>query len=124
MERGARPDAFGERRGVVKVTFTDRPANKRHYWFVSETGRTILCIDDPGFTVDMYVTTTLRDLIYVWRGDVTLMRALSQGRLELLGEAWAVRAFPHWLARSKYANVKSARRNNNQSPSTMARASA
>jgi DNA-binding HxlR family transcriptional regulator len=124
MERGARPDAFGERRGVVKVTFTDRPTNKRHYWFVSEIGRTVLCIDDPGFAVDVYVTTTLRDLIYVWRGDVTLMRALSQGRLELLGEAWAVRAFPHWLARSKYANVKSARRNNNQSPSTMARASA
>lgn len=124
MERAAQPEAFGERRGVIKIIFTDRPANKRHYWFVSETGRTELCIDDPGLTVDLYVTTTLRDLIYVWRGDVPLTRALNEGRLELLGEAWAVRAFPHWLARSKYANVKPARRSATQSRSTTARASA
>lgn len=122
MERGARPDAFGERGAVIKITFTDRPANKRHKWFVSKAGRTELCIDDPGLTVDVYVTTTLPDLIYVWRGDVPLTRALHQGRLELLGEAWAVRAFPHWLARSKYANVKSARRNTTPARSTMARA--
>jgi DNA-binding HxlR family transcriptional regulator len=109
MERAARPDAFGERGGVIKITFTDRPANKRHYWFVNESHQTDLCIDDPGLTVDVYVTTTLRDLIYVWRGDIPLARALTQGRLELLGEAWAVRAFPRWLARSKYANVKSTR---------------
>ena len=124
MERGARADAFGERRSVIKITFADRPANKRHYWFVNEAGRTELCIEDPGLTVDVYVTTTLPDLIYVWRGDVSLTRALNQGRLELLGEAWAVRAFPHWLARSKYANVKSARRNTTRSSSTMAGASA
>jgi len=123
MERGARPDAFGERGGVIKITFTDRPANKRHKWFVNKAGRTELCIDDPGLMVDVYVTTTLPDLIYVWRGDVPLTRALNQGRLELLGEAWAVRAFEHWLARSKYANVKSARRNTTPAP-TMARVSA
>jgi DNA-binding HxlR family transcriptional regulator len=121
MERAARPEAFRGRRGVIKISFTDRPANKQHYWFVSETGRTELCIDDPGLPVDLYVTTTLCDLIYVWRGDVPLTRALNQGQLELLGEAWAVRAFPHWLARSKYANVKSTRRI--AAPSPTARAS-
>ena len=50
MERAARPAAFGERRGVIKITFTDRPVNKRHYWFVNESDRTELCIDDPGLT--------------------------------------------------------------------------
>lgn len=118
MERGARPDAFGKR-GVVKITFSDRPAKKRDYWFVSEHSRTELCIDDPGLAVDVYVTTTLRDLIYVWRGDLPLARAVNDGRLELLGEAWAIRALPHWLARSKYASVRSARRDTGRIRSNM-----
>jgi DNA-binding HxlR family transcriptional regulator len=120
MERGASPDAFGGKRAVIKITFTDRPAKKRNYWFVSEHRRTELCIDDPGLPADVYVTTTLRDLIYVWRGDLPLARALNQGRLELLGEGWAIRALPHWLARSKYANVQPARRGAGRSrPSVM-----
>jgi DNA-binding HxlR family transcriptional regulator len=109
MERGAHHDAFGARRGVVKLTLTDRPLRKRHYWFVSENGGTQLCIQDPGFDVNLYLTTTLPDMIYVWRGDLPLARAQDEGRLEVLGDAWARRAFPHWLARSIYARVKSQR---------------
>ena len=68
--------------------------------------------------------TTLRDLIYVWRGDLSLARALNQGRLELLGETWAVRALPRWLARSKYADVRPARREAGRTRSTTTGASA
>ena len=124
MERGGLPHAFGNRPAVVKMTFKDRPANKRHYWFVIENGRTELCIDDPGAPVNLYVATTLPDMIYVWRGDVSLIDALSRGRLEMLGEAWAMRAFPRWLARSKYASVKPVRRTGGQARSITRRASA
>jgi DNA-binding HxlR family transcriptional regulator len=109
MERGARHDAFGTRRGVVKLTFTDRPIQKRHYWFVSEAGTTQLCIEDPGFDVNLYVATTLPNMIYIWRGDLLLARALDEGRLEMIGDSWARRAFPRWVARSIYAHVKSER---------------
>jgi DNA-binding HxlR family transcriptional regulator len=113
MERGARPDAFGARRGVVKLTLADRPVRKRYYWFVSENSCTELCIEDPGFEVDLYLSTTLRDMIQIWRGDLALARALDEGRFEVLGEAWARRALPHWLARSIYAHVKPERRGAN-----------
>ena len=109
MERGARHDAFGARRGVVKLTLSDRPIRKRHYWFVSEAGATQLCIRDPGFDVNLYLTTTLPDMIYVWRGDIPLAQALDEGRMEMAGDFWARRAFPRWLARSSYAHVKSKR---------------
>jgi DNA-binding HxlR family transcriptional regulator len=107
MQRGAQSNAFSGRRGVVKLTLSDQPIRKRHYWFISEKGGTQLCIEDPGFDADVHITTTLRDMIYVWRGDVPLARAQSEGRLEVLGEAWARRAFPSWLAKSSYAHVKS-----------------
>lgn len=107
MERGAQPDAFGARRSVVQLTFRERPARWRHYWFVGENGATQLCITDPALDVDLYLTTTLRDMIYVWRGDVPLRTALREGRLEAIGKARARSALPHWLARSKLADVKS-----------------
>jgi DNA-binding HxlR family transcriptional regulator len=109
MQRGAHHNAFGTRKGVVKLTFSDRPNRKRHYWFISEKGTTELCVHDPGYDVNLYVTTTLPDMIYVWRGDLPLARALDEGRLEAIGDGWARRAFPRWLARSGYAHVKSQR---------------
>lgn len=109
LERGARHDAFGVRRGVVKLTLQDQPARKREYWFVTENGHTQLCVHDPGFEVTVYVATSLPDMIYIWRGDLELARAHDQGRIELHGDESAVRAFPHWLARSTYAHVKSRR---------------
>ena len=59
--------------------------------------------------MNVYLTTSLRDMIYIWRGDLPLARALNEGRLEVLGETWATRALPIWLAQSIYADVKSVR---------------
>jgi DNA-binding HxlR family transcriptional regulator len=109
MERGARHDAFGARRGVVKLIFTDLPIRRRSYWFVVEKDATHLCVRDPGYDVNLYLTTTLPDMIYIWRGDLPLARAQDEGRLEAIGDGWARRAFPRWLARSRYADVKSQR---------------
>jgi hypothetical protein len=95
----------------VQLTFRERPARWRHYWFVGENGATQLCITDPGFEVDLYLTTTLRDMIYIWRGDLRLGTALSEGRLEAIGKARARSALPRWLARSSLADVKSLRPN-------------
>lgn len=111
MERGSHPDAFGRGRSVVQLTFRERPARWRHYWFVGENGATQLCITNPGFEVDLYLTTTLRDMIYIWRGDLPLDTALSEGRLEAIGKAQARSALPRWLARSRLADVKSERPN-------------
>lgn len=111
MERGSRPDAFGASRSVVKLTFRERPPRWRHYWFVSEKGTTQLCIKDPGLEIDLYLTTTLRDMIYIWRGDLPLDTALREERIEAIGKQSARSALPRWLAKSKLADVKSERLN-------------
>jgi DNA-binding HxlR family transcriptional regulator len=109
IERGARSDAFGDRQTVLKLTFEDRPIHRRDYWYVTGKNGTQLCITDPGFAVDLYLITTLRDMIYIWRGDLALARAEDEGRIEILGATWARRAFPRWLARSLFADTKSER---------------
>jgi DNA-binding HxlR family transcriptional regulator len=109
LELAVKPDAFGARRCVVKLTFTDQPEDRRHWWFINEDGRAELCVQEPGFEVDLYLVTTLPDMIYVYRGDLPLARVLEQGRLEAHGAAWARRALLRWLARSSFADVKSQR---------------
>jgi DNA-binding HxlR family transcriptional regulator len=109
LEEDARPQAFGPGRTVLRLEFTDQPAGKRVWWFVNEDGRTELCVDDPGFEVDLYVAVGLRDMIYIWRGDLPLDHALETGRIELHGAAGPRRAFPAWLARSSLASIHSKR---------------
>ncbi len=48
-------------------------------------------------------------MIYVWRGDLPLARALDTSRLRVHGTAKAQRAFARWLGKSPLAHVQSAR---------------
>ncbi|HMN81806.1 MAG TPA: hypothetical protein PKA20_18045, partial [Burkholderiaceae bacterium] len=101
--------AFGERRCVVKLTFDDQPEGARHWWFVNDGGRADLCIEEPGYEVDLYLAATLPDMIYVYRGDLSLADACAQGRIKVHGTAWARRALPRWLVPFPLAHVKSQR---------------
>lgn len=110
MERFVQPNALGDRRTVVRLDFTDQPANRRRWWFVNEAGQVELCLKDPGFEVDLYLSATLADMIHVWRGDISLASALGTGRLEVLGSSRVQRALPAWLALNPLARVSPARK--------------
>jgi hypothetical protein len=55
------------------------------------------------------VAATLRDMIYVWRGDLALTRAIDEGRLEAHGTSAARHALPRWFGISRLAHLQSAR---------------
>jgi DNA-binding HxlR family transcriptional regulator len=97
MERSVQPDAFGDRRTVMQLEFSDQPGNRRRWWFVNETSEAQLCVKDPGFDVDLYLSVRLRDMIQIWRGDLSLAHAMDSGRLKLHGPSQLKRAVPAWL---------------------------
>ena len=109
IERGARPGAFGRDRTVVQLTLTDQIEKKRYWWFLNEDGRCELCLKLPDQNIDLFLEATLRDMIYLWRGDLTLARALDTGRLRTHGVSKAQRALSRWLGISPLAHVQSAR---------------
>jgi DNA-binding HxlR family transcriptional regulator len=109
MEIHTNPSAFGERSCTVKLSFSDQPDATRHWWFLNEGGAITLCMRDPGFEVDLYIETSLPDMIYIYRGDLPLVRALDEQRIKVHGLAWARRAFPRWLPNSPLASIKSQR---------------
>jgi DNA-binding HxlR family transcriptional regulator len=109
IERGAKPDAFGKDRAIVQLKLTDQIEKKKYWWFLNEAGRCELCLKAPDQQVDLFIESTLRDMIYVWRGDLDLSRALDTGRLQADGTSAARRALARWLGISVLANVQSAR---------------
>lgn len=109
LERSVRPEAFGPNRTVVHLTFTDQPMAKMHWWFVNEGETCQLCIEDPGWDVDLYLSCTLRDMIRIVRGDLSLDTALGTGRIEALGSAQARRPLRRWLNLGPLTRIASQR---------------
>lgn len=109
LERGVDPTAFGARRCVVRLRFTDQPAGKDLWWFVNEDGACQLCLHDPGFEIDLHLACSLPDMIYIVRGDLALARALDTDRLEAIGPARIRRALRRWLNLSPLTRIESRR---------------
>jgi DNA-binding HxlR family transcriptional regulator len=107
LERGVRPRAFGATRTVVRVEFLDQPAAKKFWWFVNEAGRAELCVKDPGLEPDLYLASTLRDMIGVRRGDISLSQALASERLEVIGPRKLRNALRAWLNLSPLTKIRS-----------------
>jgi len=97
LEKSARADAFGNSRTVVYFEFSDQPVHKSAWWFVNADGRCQLCIDDPGWEVDLGVFCELPTIIRVIRGDIPLAAALNGPGLELAGPQALRRRFGAWL---------------------------
>ncbi|HEX7061530.1 MAG TPA: helix-turn-helix domain-containing protein [Woeseiaceae bacterium] len=110
LEKGAHPESFGPGRTIVELELVDQPARKRRWWFLNEDGRCELCLKRPDRDAQVYVVTSLPDLIRVWRGDVALETALATGRVKVHGSACMRRAFRRWLGICALAHVEPARR--------------
>jgi len=109
LEKDVDPSAFGDRRSTIHIDFHDRPKNQRHWWFVNENGACEMCVDDPGHEVDLHLTISLPDMIYIWRGDLSISHALESGRLEVDGSTPARKRLADWLGICAVAHVKSER---------------
>jgi DNA-binding HxlR family transcriptional regulator len=99
---------FPETKTCLKFEFPRQPKSKRHYWIVGDREGLELCITDPGYPVDLYITTDARTMTLVWTGDLPLRRMIEDGRIQLHGPAALCRAFPRWLQLNVFAGVPAA----------------
>lgn len=107
MRRRIDPDRIPERHCVIQFLYRDLPAKSRRYWLVVTPERAVdLCLIDPGFDVDLYVTTDLRTMTATWMGLMSLTQAQEDGSLELTGDKRLADSMPHWLNLSLFAGQK------------------
>ncbi len=52
---------------------------------MNERGAVDLCPFDPGFPVDLYVTTDIRTMIAIWFGKLTWDAGVRSGKVEVTG---------------------------------------
>ena len=109
IERSADTSVFAGKQTVISLLLTDQPDGKQQWWFVNRPEKCELCLEDPGFETDLYMTTTLPDMIYIIRGDLPLTRAISDGRLDVHGPTTVKRKLRPWLNLSPLTKVSSKR---------------
>jgi len=96
MRRKLSPAPLPERRTVIQFSYPEVPALKRSYWLVVEPdGEVDLCSADPGFDVDLYVSTDLRTMTAIWMGLTTLEQ--ERAKVSLSGTREATRKMQAWL---------------------------
>ncbi|MEQ8660548.1 MAG: helix-turn-helix domain-containing protein, partial [Gammaproteobacteria bacterium] len=62
------PAAMPAGRTVVELRFSGGPAGACVFWLVNETDHVDMCLQDPGFEVDLVVSADLARFIETWRG--------------------------------------------------------
>jgi DNA-binding HxlR family transcriptional regulator len=92
-------------RSVVRFTFPEVPAAMRDWWLVLTRDEADVCDDDPGHPVSIAVTSSLRLMTSVWRGDTSWAAALRYDHMRLDGPVQLRRSMPGWFRLSMFAAV-------------------
>src|SRR3954447_25775506 len=69
MRRNLDPTPMPKRRSVIQFLYPELPPSQRSWWLlVAPNTEVDLCSVDPGFDVDLYVSTDLRTMTAIWMG--------------------------------------------------------
>jgi DNA-binding HxlR family transcriptional regulator len=105
IRRNINTDPMPPRRTIIQFIFKDRPAPERNYWLIVEPDHDVdLCLVDPGFDVDLYVSTDLRTMTEIWLGYATIKS--RDGRFVLTGNSRLAADLRAWLKLSMFAKVE------------------
>jgi hypothetical protein len=105
MHRNVDSAAIPPGRTVVQFRFPDGPRGGRDWWLVITPSDVDVCDVDPGFDVAVTVTTSLRRMVEIWRGDIRWSDAVRAGDVQTLGPEALRRAVPRWFTLSNFAAV-------------------
>lgn len=105
MRRTVGIEGWPRSRTVISFHLSGVGAAASTWWLVVADGDVDVCDYDPGFDVTATVTTSLRDLTAVWRGDVSWPAALRSGHVEVVAPRDIRSAVPGWLGQGQMAQV-------------------
>lgn len=84
-------------RTVILFRFPQAAKKRQLWWLVAEKGEVDLCVQNPGFEVDLTVDADMAELARLWRGDVSVEQAVRSGRIQLSGSPLLARTFGRWV---------------------------
>jgi DNA-binding HxlR family transcriptional regulator len=100
MARHVDRERLPSNRTVIQFDFRDP---KRCYWMVLEPSEVSVCLQHPGFPVDLAVTVDTTTLYRVYLGHADLRDAMRGGHLTMSGSRALQRGFGRWFTWSAFA---------------------
>lgn len=90
-------DSFTARRTVLLFEFTDYTSKMRRWWLVVKAGEVDVCLKDPGYEIDLHITTDVKSLTAYWMGDISLNKALREKLVCCQGDRKLKGSLGKWL---------------------------
>jgi DNA-binding HxlR family transcriptional regulator len=106
IRRNIDPQPLPPRRCVIQIVYPELAPGKRRWWLIVDGRETDLCKVDPGFDVDLYLSTDLRTMTAIWMGMTSIDAELAAGRVQLTGDAAIKAALGRSLRLSPFAAEK------------------
>jgi DNA-binding HxlR family transcriptional regulator len=107
MRRSLDPNPMPKRRSVIQFQYPELPPGTRSWWLLVDPNAGIdLCSIDPGFDVDLYVSTDLRTMTAIWMGLDKVRDALRSERMLLTGDRQLAVSIQTWLGLSPFAKER------------------
>lgn len=100
MRRSIDPGIFPEHRIVVQFEYHDAPPGARDWWLVSENGDIDLCLNEPGYDVDILIKCSLKTMTEVWICERSFRDALKSGDIRVMGDPVLTANLQDWLRSS------------------------
>jgi DNA-binding HxlR family transcriptional regulator len=106
MRRNLDPRPMPKGRRVIQFRYPELPPARRAWWLLVDPKAVVdLCSVDPGFDVDLYISTDLRTMTAIWMGLDTVRDARRTERLMLSGDRQLISDMQAWLGLSPFAKA-------------------
>ena len=104
IRRNINPTPMPRQRSVIQVIFTDLAEAQKNWWLIVQPEEGVdLCSVDPGFDVDLYLSTDLRTLTEIWMGYTAIAQAKDKGKLTITGNRQLEASLKSWFSLSPFA---------------------
>ena len=103
LRRNIAVDVLPKRRVVIRLLFPEQAEGLKKFWITAKPDAPVdVCFLDPGYDVDLYITTSLSDLVAVKFGHSKLQHKIDTGRIDLTGTTQIARTIGQWLVLSSF----------------------
>jgi len=106
MRRHLQPTPLPKRRTTINFIYPELSSDRKSWWLVIDGEKVDLCLTDPGYDVDLYVSCPLRTMTAVWMGIAKLRTEVEAGRIMLTGDKDVAKSMQHWLGLSPFAQAE------------------
>ena len=104
MRRNLDTTPMPKARRVIQFRYPELPPSQRAWWLLVDPAAAVdLCSVDPGFDVDLYISTDLRTMTAIWMGLDTVRDARRTERLMVSGDRQLISDMQAWLGLSPFA---------------------